>query len=110
VFDNFAIRYEGYERGLGFLPGVAIDQHFRQRGRFKDMTALMRTYPQYLGIGLDEATAIVVRGSTAEVVGRGEAHFYDAGRERAKDGPEHESLRDGAAYDLAARKVIRAKK
>ena len=52
----------------------------------------------------------LVRGSTAEVVGRGEAHFYDAGKERAKDGPDHESLKEGAAYDLAARKVIRAKK
>ncbi len=52
---------EGYERGFCFLPGVAIDQHFAQRKRFGDMTELMKAYPQYLGIGLDEATAIVVQ-------------------------------------------------
>src|SRR6185503_9721117 len=68
---------EGYERALGFLPGVAIDQHFSARNRFKDMTAFMARYPQYLGIGIDESTALVVQGSTAEVLGRGKVHFYD---------------------------------
>ena len=34
------------------------------------MTGLMKEYPQYLGIGLDEGTAIVVTGATAEVIGR----------------------------------------
>ena len=44
----------GYERGgLGFLDGVAIDQHFTQRNRFKDMSGLMDRYPQLLGIGID---------------------------------------------------------
>ena len=37
----------------------------------------MRRYPQLLGIGLDEGTAIVVRGSIAEIIGNGAAHFYD---------------------------------
>src|SRR6185503_20085131 len=68
---------EGYERALGFLPGVAIDQHFSARNRFKDMSAFMARYPQFLGIGLDESTAIVVHGSTAEVLGKGKVHFYD---------------------------------
>ena len=31
VFENFLPMVEGYERGLAFLPGVAIDQHFGQR-------------------------------------------------------------------------------
>ncbi len=104
VFTNFDIAYEGYERGFSFLPGVAIDQHFAQRKRFKDMSALMKLFPQYLGIGLDETTAIVVRGSVAEVVGKNQVHFYDAAK------PEHESLSHGARYDLKARKVIVAKK
>lgn len=100
VFDNLAIRYEGYERGLNFLPGVAIDQHFAQRKRFKDMETLMRTFPQYLGIGLDEATAIIVRGSVAKVTGRGQVHFYDA----AVTGPV--SLSEGATYNLKTRQQV----
>jgi cyanophycinase len=90
----------GYERGLGFLPGMAIDQHFTQRNRFKDMELLIKTYPQLLGVGLDEATAIIVQGSLAEVTGRTRVNFYAA----AKPGPE--SVPSGKKYDLATRKVV----
>lgn len=97
---------EGYERGFNFLPGVAIDQHFKQRNRFADMTALMKVYPQYLGIGLDEATAIVVQGTTAEVLGRGEVHFYDRRQPVEEGRPDHQSVGAGKKYDLKERKVI----
>ena len=107
VFDNFAIRYEGYERGLGFLKGVAIDQHFTQRKRQADMTSLMKTYPQLLGIGIDEATAITVQGSIAEVSGKGKAHFYDARRKIAKGEVDYEALTAGGRYDLKARKILK---
>lgn len=76
---NFDIMAPGYERGgLGFVGGVAIDQHFSQRGRQKDMLKLMQAYPQLLGIGLDEATAIEVQKSTAKVTGKGRVFFYNA--------------------------------
>jgi cyanophycinase len=97
---------EGYERGLGFLPGVAIDQHFSARDRFKDMTALMKTYPQFLGIGLDEATAIVVRGTTAEVLGKGKAHFYDRTKPVPESGPDFDAYPAGTRYDLAKRRRL----
>lgn len=97
---------EGYEKAMGFLPGVAIDQHFTARNRFKDMTALMTAYPQFLGIGLDESTAIVVQGSTAEVLGRGKVHFYDR-RKPVKNGePDYDAYPAGAKYDLAKRAKI----
>ena len=108
VFHNFDIRYEGYERGLGFLKGVAIDQHFTQRKRHADMTSLMKVYPQYLGIGIDEATAIVVQGSVAEVIGKGKVHFYDAKRTLEKEQPDYEALSAGGRYDLKERKILTA--
>jgi cyanophycinase len=108
VFHNFDIRYEGYQRGLGFLKGVAIDQHFSQRKRHADMSSLMKTYPQYLGIGLDEATAIVVKGQVAEVIGKGKAHFYDANRKVEKDQPDYEALAEPGRYDLKDRKILPA--
>ena len=75
---NSKIMAFGYERGgLGFISGVAIDQHFSQRRRHKDMTQLVDTHPQLLGIGIDESTAIIVQKSKAKVVGRGKVHFYD---------------------------------
>lgn len=100
---------EGYERALGFLPGVAIDQHFTQRNRFKDMVLLMKTYPQFLGIGLDEATAIVVQGHVAEIMGKNQVHFYDRRKPVVEGKPDHDSLKVGDRYDLKERKVLEAK-
>ncbi len=104
---NSSILAPGYERGgLGFLSGVAIDQHFSQRGRQKDMTQLVRKYPQLLGIGIDEATAIVVEESRATVLGNGKVYFYDAAADRKKGLPDYEALPAGSVYDLASRRTL----
>jgi len=103
--ENFSISYEGYERGFAFLPGVAIDQHFSQRKRFADMTGLMKTRPEFLGIGIDETTAIVVQGHIAEVTGKGKAHFYDPTRTREDGKADYEALSAGERYDLKLRRV-----
>lgn len=105
--ENYRIMAPGYERGgLGFLSGVAIDQHFSQRGRQKDMTQLVNRYPQLLGIGLDEATAIIVQKSKAEVLGRGKAHFYDRNLPVTSGKPDFIALPNGSSYDLVKRKVL----
>jgi cyanophycinase len=97
---------EGYEQALGFLPGVAIDQHFTARNRFKDMTAFVAKYPQFLGIGLDEGTAIVVQGSTAEILGKGKVHFYDRKKPVKDGGKDYESYPAATKYDLVKRQTI----
>ncbi len=79
---NRIMMAEGYERGFGFLPGVAIDQHFSQRGRHADLVPVIARHPELLGIGIDESTALVVTGSRAEVIGDFAAHFLASG-----DGP-----------------------
>ena len=104
---NRVMMAEGYERGFNFLPGVAIDQHFSQRKRFADMTGVMETFPQLLGIGIDEATALVVRGHTANIIGRNGAHFYDYSHGKPNnDGHDYESVATGGQYDLKNRRVI----
>jgi cyanophycinase len=105
---NRDIMAEGYERGLNFLPGVGIDQHFTQRKRHANMTELVKTFPQVLGIGLDEKTTIIVQGHVAEVLGAGKAHFYDCGRPVADGAPDYEALTSGGRYDLKNRKVLPA--
>lgn len=105
--ENFRIMAPGYERGgLGFLSGVAIDQHFTQRRRQPDMTQLMDRYPQLLGIGIDETTAIIVTHSSARVVGQGRVHFYDRNLPVYPDRPDFVALKAGGVYDLANRKVV----
>lgn len=118
VLGNEEMMAEGYERGLAFLPGSAIDQHFAQRKRFADMTSVMKRHPQLLGIGIDEATAVVVQGETAQIMGRGNAHFYDY-RARANgensggniavplaDAPDFTSLKAGEKFNLLKREKI----
>ena len=102
---NAEMMAEGYERGFGFLPGVAIDQHFTQRKRQADLLSVMTAYPQLLGIGLDETTAIIVTGSTAEVMGKHRAHFYNTRMPTAEGAPECVSLESGSRYDLVERKA-----
>jgi cyanophycinase len=105
---NLEMMCEGYERGMAFLPGVAIDQHFSQRKRFADMTAMMKAYPQYLGIGIDEATALIVQGHVAEIMGKNKVQFYDR-KKPVEDGkPDYEVVRPGGKYDLKERKVLAA--
>lgn len=104
---NLEIMAEGYERGFNFLPGVAVDQHFAQRKRFADMTRLVDFYPEILGIGIDESTALIVEGSKGVVAGRGDVHFYDRRKSAPEDGPDYESVGSGGVYDLKARAVLK---
>jgi cyanophycinase len=105
--ENFQIMAPGYERGgLGFIQGVAIDQHFSQRNRFPDLVQLAKTYPQLLGIGIDESTAIEVSGSTAEVSGPGSVFFVDGAKLQADGSPSFSKLQSGAKYDLIKREQL----
>ena len=97
---------DGYEKGLGFLKGVAIDQHFAERNRFKDLLSVVEAFPQLLGIGIDEGTALVVEGSTGLVQGAGEVHFYDRKKTIGPNSKNHESVGRGGTYQLVDRKVL----
>jgi len=63
--------------GMGFLPGVVIDQHFLQRGRLGRLVSALAQQPAVLGFGIDENTAIVVSGSQIEVIGEGAVTIVD---------------------------------
>jgi len=102
VEGNTIMMAPGHERGFGFLRDVAVDQHILARNRENDMLEVIAKYPDLLGIGLDEGTAILVRGDEAEVIGRSKAAFYntaDAG------GAPYYFLRAGDVFDLAGRRV-----
>lgn len=63
--------------GMGFLPGVVIDQHFSQRGRLGRLIAALSQQPAILGFGIDENTSIVVSDDQLEVVGEGSITVVD---------------------------------
>jgi cyanophycinase len=58
------------DRGLGFVgPDVFVDQHFLKRGRYGRALPVMLQTGYKLGIGVEENTAVVIRGDDAEVIG-----------------------------------------
>lgn len=66
----------GHERGFGLLSHSAIDQHWLTRHREQDLLEVVKRFPNLLGIGIDEGTAIVVRGDRFEVVGKSKVAVY----------------------------------
>lgn len=68
-----APRLEGVKIGPGmdFVVGAMIDTHFSQRGRHGRLLAAVAHYPQDLGLGIDENTALVIKNGDFEVIGEG---------------------------------------
>ena len=95
-----------HEEGFAFVTGVAIDQHLLQRNRQFDLLEIISARPDLLGIGIDEDTAIVVRGNRFEVIGRSYVAIYDSQR-RIDSGGDFYFLAPGDHYDLAARQALR---
>ena len=59
-----------------------------------------------LGVGIDESTALVVRKSVGEIVGRGKVFFYDRNQPVVEGEDDFVALEAGQKFDLAKRIVI----
>jgi len=106
--------------GLGLLQGALVDQHFAERGRLGRLLAAIGMSPRVLGIGLDEDTAIEVRGHSLRVLGSGGVYVLDASEatwSNLAEGEESDTaamhrvilhlLGAGDRFDLAARRPER---
>ena len=100
---NSIMMAKGHEEGFGLLKNSAIDQHVNTRGRESDLIPVIEAHPGLLGIGLDEATAIVVSGRRLEVIGEGKVRIYD-GREH--EGRKFFILAPGDPFDLAGQRAM----
>jgi cyanophycinase len=65
--------------GMDLIVGCIIDTHFSQRGRHGRMLTAVGHYPQDIGFGIDENTAIVVDKNGFKVIGDGSVTVIDAG-------------------------------
>ncbi|MCC9066130.1 cyanophycinase [Flavobacterium piscisymbiosum] len=76
TFDN--IRHDNLEtsEGLGLLKTAIIDQHFLKRNRYNRLLSALVEFPTLTGIGIDEATAIIVRNNQIEVAGDSEVIVF----------------------------------
>jgi cyanophycinase len=103
---NHIMMARGYEAGFGYLRGVAIDQHLLARNRQDDLVAVIEAKRGLLGLGLDEPSAIVVRGDRFQVLGRGVVGIYDG---RPHDGRPFYFLAPGEQFDLRSRRRVAGK-
>jgi cyanophycinase len=109
-----------HTQGLGFLKNSVIDQHLITRNRQFDMIDFIKQTPELIGIGLEQATSILVQRDTLEVIGKAYVAIYDYntiignGAKHvvnnkevftASNGPFF-FLHEGQKYDLAKRVVI----
>lgn len=58
-----------FSKGMGLLENTIIDQHFLKRNRYNRLISALAAYPNMVGVGIDESTAIIVNGNKATVVG-----------------------------------------
>lgn len=65
--------------GLGIIPEVIVDQHFHNRNRMARLLSAISSYPERLGIGIDEDTcALFEKDGWLRVIGRGTVTIVDA--------------------------------
>ncbi|GHT46419.1 hypothetical protein FACS189440_04400 [Bacteroidia bacterium] len=103
-----------HTQGLGFLRNSVIDQHILVRNRQFDLHDFVQLAPQFIGIGLDESTAVVVIKDSLEVIGKSYVAINNAEKKESKgndwenlDSKPFFLLQAGQKYDLKEHQVVR---
>ena len=96
-----------HQQAFRFLRHVAIDQHINTRNRWLDLQQIMAVKPGLLGIGLSEATAIVVHGDQFEVMGKARVAIHDPTHPQPSGNTPYLTLQAGDHYDMKARQVLK---
>jgi cyanophycinase len=96
-----------HQLAFGFLRKSAIDQHINARNRWDDLIKVIEKYPNLLGIGLSEGTAIVVKGDSFEVMGKWKVAIHDNTRLYQPWEKPYFVIGPGDVYDMKLRKVTK---
>ena len=94
-----------HEHGFAFLRKSAIDQHINTRNRWDDIIPVIKKYPDLLGIGISEGTAIVVHGDTFQVIGKWKVAVHDNHRVYQPWEKPYYVLSPGDVYNMSSRTV-----
>ncbi len=96
-----------HQHGFAYLKHSAIDQHINTRLRWDDLDPVIKKYPDLLGIGLSEGTAIIVTGDKFEVMGRWKVAVHDNQRPYEPWEKPYYVLSTGDVYDMKARRIVK---
>jgi cyanophycinase len=94
-----------HQEAFKFLRKVAIDQHINTRNRWDHLTPVIQKYPQLLGIGLSESTAIIVKGDRFEVMGAWKVAVHDNTRLYQPWEKPYFVLSTGDVYNMKTRRI-----
>ncbi|MGQ9617846.1 MAG: cyanophycinase [Candidatus Aminicenantia bacterium] len=107
-------------KGLGLFKYGILDQHFLKRQRNNRLISAVLQNPHFIGVGIDEGTAIWVKpGWKFEVMGNSQVTIYEVKKEKifAKNISGKQKLGTlqlveriiykGYGYDLRKRKVLK---
>ena len=94
-----------HEHGFRFLKKSAIDQHINTRNRWDDLQPVMKKYPEFLGIGLSEGTAIIVSQDKFEVMGKWKVAIWDNTHPREPWEKPFFVLSAGDVYNMKTRTI-----
>tara|TARA_B100000315_G_scaffold246020_1_gene272795 strand:+ start:2006 stop:2842 length:837 start_codon:yes stop_codon:yes gene_type:complete len=95
-----------HEEGFGFIQNIAIDQHMLRRNRQFDLLEIVEAKPELLGVGLDEDTAIIIRGNRFEVIGQSYIAIFDHSH-KLDSGGRFYFLEPGDQFDMLQRQAYR---
>lgn len=98
---------DGYDRGFGFLPGVAISQSSKRGETLAEMTQLKHEHPQVVGLGIEDSTAMIVHGHEMEVVGDNQVSVFDGHSHTERTSPA--MLHAGDRYNFKDHVLVIAK-
>jgi cyanophycinase len=94
-----------HQHGFAFLRKVGIDQHINTRNRWDDIDPLIKRYPELLGIGISEGTAIIVTGDRFQVIGKWKVAVHDNHRVYQPWEKPYYILSAGDEYNMKTRMI-----
>jgi cyanophycinase len=96
-----------HQAGFAFLRRSAIDQHINARNRWDDIIPVIKKFPDLLGVGLSEDTAIIVKGDTFEVMGAWKVAVHDNTRLYQPWEKPYYVLSPGDVYNMKTRRITK---
>jgi cyanophycinase len=105
--DVMMTKEPNHQLAFDFLRKSAIDQHINTRNRWDNLIDVIKAYPDLLGIGLSEGTAIIVTGDTFEVMGKWKVAVHDNSRFYQPWEKPYFVIGAGDVYDMKNRRVVK---
>lgn len=88
-------------RGLDLISNAIVDQHFLARNRVWRLEQMLEAHPDLVGLGIDEATALVIEVRSWRMRVVGESYVFACVPGPQGHVPRIEILRPGDDVDLA---------